>query len=456
MRRTLAFAFGIALVLAPLGGGCGSSRHVADEATLRARAVTPDSSYLRMLLQRARALELGKRAGWLRLGHYRSGGFASGYESDVDGPSFFLSPRGKTDPQAELEATLRAFFAPVTTADTAGKEEHPICHYPARLVFLQEALAIDPRQLTLPACKEFVTFVTEANPRSVTLVFSSYYLNNPASAFGHTFLRLDKAGMIVGQKRELLDYAIDFSADVDTGNAIIYALNGLFGGFPGTVKRMPHYYKVREYNDFESRDMWDYQLALSAKELYMLVAHIWEVGHTYFDYFYVDENCSYRILALLEAAKPSLHLVDQVSSPVLPADTVKTLFENPGLVREVTYRPSARTQFEHDIEGLSGEQKTLVEQLADDANAPLPADLPMTAQVQVLDAAADLVDVRSIKALVLHEDPVVAEHKRRLLERRAALRVPSPRPPITPPWEKAAERGHASKRIGLAGGFRDP
>ena len=361
--------------------------------------------------------------------------------------------RGKVDPQAELEATLRAFFA----ADHDAKHEHPICHYPARFAFLLEALQFDLGKLQLPACKDFLTFVTEANPKSATLVFSSYYLNNPASAFGHTFLRLVKGdSMAVGERRELLDYAIDFSADVDTGNAVIYAFKGLLGGFPGTVKRMPYYYKVREYNDFESRDMWDYELALTPKELYLLLAHIWEVGHTYFQYFYLDENCSYRILLLLEAAKPSLHLVDRLSSPVLPADTVKALFDNPGFVRKVTYRPSARTRFEHDIEGLSSEQKSLVDELADNAELALPKDLPLAAQVQVLDAAADLVDLRSIKALVKHEDPVAAERKRRLLERRAALLVPSPRPPIEPPWDKTAERGHASKRFGLAGGFRDP
>lgn len=449
MRVRVAVA---ALVLWLLSA-CSANRHVADADTLHAHPWAADTPYLRELIRRARVLQLGLREGWLRLGHYRQAPFGASYVSDVDGPRFFLSVRGKVDPQAELEATLRAFFAPEQDA----KSEPAICHYPARFAFLLEQLQLDLSKLQLPACKEFVTFVKEANPKSATLVFSSYYLNNPASAFGHTFLRLDKGDtMAVGERRELLDYAIDFSADVDTGNAVIYAFKGLLGGFPGTVKRMPYYYKVREYNDYESRDMWDYELALSPKELYLLLAHIWEIGHTSFQYFYLDENCSYRILLLLEAAKPSLHLVDELSSPILPADTVKVLFDNPGFVRKVTYRPSARTRFEHDIEGLSSEQKSLVDELADDAERALPAGMPLAAQVQVLDAAADLVDLRSIKALVKHEDPVAAERKRRLLERRAALRVSSPRPPIEPPYEKAAERGHASKRFGIAGGFRDP
>ena len=45
--------------------------------------------------------------------------------------------------------------------------------------------------------------------------------------------------MAVGERRELLDYGIDFSADVDTGNAVLYALKGLTGLFPGTFKRIP-------------------------------------------------------------------------------------------------------------------------------------------------------------------------------------------------------------------------
>jgi hypothetical protein len=450
MRSILRAEWVLVLVL-----GCAGSTHVADADVLRARAAhaPPDSAYVRTLIARARLLQLGYSVQWLKLGHYRTAAFSDRYESEVDGPNFFLSPRGKIDPQAELEATLRAFFAP---PDETLKEP-VICHYPARFAFLQRELGFDLSRIRLPECKDFIQFVAEANPQSVTLVFSSYYLNNPASAFGHTFLRLNKAGtMASGERRELLDYAIDFSADVDTGNAIIYAFKGLMGGFPGTVKRMPFYYKVRKYGDYESRDMWEYELALSPPELYMLLAHIWEVGHTYFDYYYLSENCSYRILLLLEAAKPSLRLTPQLTSPVLPTDTVKALFDNPGFVRQVVYRPSAHTRFEHDVQGLSSEQKSLVDDLADDAELPLPAHLSKAEQVQVLDAAADLVDLRSLKKIVVHEDPVAAERKRRLLERRAALAVPSPEAPLEPPWNKAAERGHDSKRFGIAGGYRDP
>ena len=45
---------------------------------------------------------------WLSLVHYRPKSFG-GYESTVDSETFFLSPEGKTNPQAELEATIALF-----------------------------------------------------------------------------------------------------------------------------------------------------------------------------------------------------------------------------------------------------------------------------------------------------------------------------------------------------------
>ena len=73
----------------------------------------------------------------------------------------------------------------------------------------------------------------QLRPRSITLVFSSYYLNSPASAFGHTFFRINKDDRRSDQTDlELLDYGIDFSATVDTNNALAYAFKGLSASRP--------------------------------------------------------------------------------------------------------------------------------------------------------------------------------------------------------------------------------
>jgi hypothetical protein len=417
----------------------------------------PHDSYVDGLVRRAIARGLYGEPQWLRLGHYRLGSFAEGFESEADGSGFFLSKRGKEDARAELVATLRGLFLPAVEEkpDATGPVVHPLCRFPARAHWLQKTLDIDPARLPVQRCPRFVKFLQEVNPKSATLLFSSYYLNNPASAFGHTFLRFDKAGAGPG-RRELLDHAVDFSADVDTGNAIIYGIRGLLGLFRGTAKRMPYYYKVRKYADHESRDMWEYELNLTPEQLYMLVAHVWELGSTYFAYYYLDENCSYRIQKMIEVARPDAQLVDPMTSPILPADTVKLIVDSPGLVRRVSYRPSLRTAFLHAVKDLDGDERDAVEALADDPEAVVPEAWPRERRVRVFDATADLMDMRDLDDIVLHPESEAARDKRRVLERRAAIPVPSDAAPIEPPWDKAPERGHASKRFGFGGGARSP
>ena len=40
---------------------------------------------------------------------------------------------------------------------------------------------------------------------------------------------------------------------------------------------MPYYRKVKEYGDFESRDLWEYELDLNPEESRFMVEHIWEM-----------------------------------------------------------------------------------------------------------------------------------------------------------------------------------
>ena len=69
-----------------------------------------DRAYLADLTQRAKDLKLAQQRVWLLLGHYRRD-LLGGYTSEADDPGFFLAQDGRTDPQAEMEATL-AYFSP--------------------------------------------------------------------------------------------------------------------------------------------------------------------------------------------------------------------------------------------------------------------------------------------------------------------------------------------------------
>lgn len=408
-------------------------------------------AYLEALVAQARELRLSEHAMWWRLLHYRASLF--GPVSEADGEHFFNAPGGKTNPEAELEATLRAFFGPEPSDE---KVQHPFCRFPARLAWLSQRLRIDYERLPKRACPALDEYRETTNAKSLTLVFSAYYLNTPASAFGHSFLRLNKRekgarGDREGERQELLDYGIDYSATVDTDNALVYGLKGLLGLFPGHFGKRPYYFKVREYNDYEARDLWEFDLNLTQREVDMAVAHIWELGSTHFAYYYLTENCSYHMLGILEVARPSLDLRGRLSWPVVPVDTVRAMLKSPQLVGRVSFRPSVRSQFRYGLSQLSAEEADAVFALSEDVDAPLPAHFDVEAQVRVLDVALDFIDVRYAKEL-LDLSSEGSRLRQRLSTRRAATRAVS-KAAEPPPRSVHPAGGHGTKRVSLGTGF---
>ncbi|MGA6925821.1 MAG: DUF4105 domain-containing protein, partial [Desulfosarcina sp.] len=254
--------------------------------------------------------------------HYQPQRWGEGVNSQVDDPSFFLSPSGKFDPRAELEATLARFF---TSAGDERENEHPQCKFIARYRWLKQELGFDPDRLQEMACPRFDEWLVEMDPGAVTLVFPVAYLNNPASMFGHTLLRIDT--QTSRAQTRLLDSTINYAADTEHELGVSFAMNGLFGGYHGTFSVAPYYLQVKRYGDVENRDIWEYRLALTDEEVLRMLMHAWELKAAYFDYYFLDENCSYHLLSLLESARPSLHLLDRFGLWAVPADTVRSVAE---------------------------------------------------------------------------------------------------------------------------------
>src|SRR6185437_3398895 len=106
----------------------------------RAPAVSAGAAYLDTLLAEAHVRHLADQRPWRLLLHdHRS--LLGFYESEIDGPDFFLARAGRTHPSAELDATLAAFFEP---AWTDGSDRSPAqCRFPARYQWLKEELHFD-------------------------------------------------------------------------------------------------------------------------------------------------------------------------------------------------------------------------------------------------------------------------------------------------------------------------
>ena len=357
-----------------------------------ARAATPDSPALAALIHDGREKKLAESREWQVMLHYRPTAFG-GWKSQADGLGFFFAGKaGKTDPDAELQATIAALLRPSVRDPTNPETMHPQCLFPARYAWIKQQLG--SAAFVDQPCPLLDAWRTGISAEAVTLVYATAYLNSPASMYGHTFLRLSRA---TGEGNPLLDYAVNFAADADTTNGVVYAIAGLTGGFQGHFYVVPYYVKVQEYSNMESRDLWEYELALNREQVGRLVLHAWETRSTYFDYFFIDENCSYQLLTLLEVADPSLHLIDDFGPRVVPADTIRVVIDQPGLVRRVAPRPSLVSTMTERRARLEGREVRAAEQWAKsppDGASPDLTGVPAPRQAQVIDAAYDYLRYR--------------------------------------------------------------
>ncbi|MEM9442232.1 MAG: DUF4105 domain-containing protein [Pseudomonadota bacterium] len=415
-----------------------------------AHAETADSRYLTALIDKATGLNLADAPAWRALGHYRPDWLGGGRHSLIDSPTFFLADDGKANPEAELEATLRAFFTPPPTDQTT---QHPQCAFIARYRWLKSRLGFDSSRLPEHHCAAFEAWSKTINAESATLIFPAAYMNNPASMFGHTLLRLDPADQ--AEDNRLLSYAVNYGADTGEDNGLLFAALGLTGGYPGSYAVKPYYELVKIYSDIEHRDIYEYRLNFSTDEVAQLVAHLWEMRGHFSYYYFFDENCSYQLLFLLDVARPSLNLADDFALHVIPIDSVRSVLDRPGLFQSAKFRPSGQTRIRQDLAKLTTEGQRLARYLADGSLTPdsqETSDLPPARQAAVLELAESVVTYR-METGDLDRDEA-ADRAWTLLAARSqideASDLPSPQQPETRP-----DQGHDSARAGLGVGVRD-
>jgi hypothetical protein len=409
-----------------------------------------DAPYPELVMQQARERALWTDRQWLLLLHYKKTLWGA-YQSEEDGPDFFASPKGKYDPQAELLATIEGFFA--NPADIVPPREHPQCVFPARYKWLVAQLGIDPGQLPKQPCERLDEWLTTLHAEKITLIFASFYMNNPASMFGHTFLRVDATRE--GPDQPLLNFGVNYAANADTSNIdpFSYVFKGLFGFFPGTFTIFPYYAKVQEYSNWESRDLWEYELNLTKDQVDYFLLHLWELGGNYFDYYYFQENCSYHILSLLEVANPDLHLTDRFAFQVIPSETVKVVVEQAGLVSRRTYRPSILSQMNRKWTAMSEHQRHGLLRLAHDPAWIQSAEslaMPPNELAPVLDAYLDYAQYRGMQDHP-NENRFNRDNNSILLA-RARLGVIHADADPAPVFSTPPELGHGSAHVGLGYG----
>jgi hypothetical protein len=407
---------------------------------------------LPQLLAKASELKLSERRAWRALLHWR------GSSSEIDSSAFFLAKSGFASAEAELEASLSAFFTPPlkqetmpvfadsSDVDLSAADDgimHAQCRYPARLMFLRRALKIDPERLPNQPCARLGQWFQTLDPGAIYLVYADAYLNNPSAAYGHTLMRIAKRS---APEHPLLSYVINYAATPDTNNAILYAIKGMMGFFPGNYSTMPYYLKVREYIDTESRDLWEYKLKLSPDEHLRLLLHLWELRGAWSRYYFFDENCSYHLMGLIEAARPSSELRKRFGAWVIPMDTVRAL-SSAGLIEgEPLWRPSRYQRLLAHKKHLQPGEAAQVPDLALGKAAGFTKRAPQR-RAAMLDAA--------IEWFEYHHNPEdldaeKSEQRQALMSRRSKAPATKPIKPQRPAAEP--RQGHLAPRLILAAG----
>jgi|GEM_PF-4577992 len=363
---------------------------------------------------------------------------------------------------------------PIASSSVPLKEErqkHLQCKFPARALLMARQME-RPLPFPLEDCEAYQKFKNKIGIAGVSLVFSSYFPDNPSSAFGHSLIRLhrresERAG---GGAAQLLDYGVNHAALVTTSNPLLYGLYGLTGGFQGNYTMMPYFFKIREYNDMESRDLWEYQLDWNETEMDFFVAHLFELDNAVMTYYYLRQNCSFQILRTLNVVRPDINLEKGLGLFVIPIDTVQAIARS-GMVKRIVFYPGQNKKIQYHLEKISREhQKTFYrwhQQLRnanskelDTIKASLEEFFVKNTHVSelekmtLLDVVIDDVDYIFSKELLLAQGEGVkdiANFKQQLLIWRSQLPAKQGQSvhekvvPISP------DHGHASRRISLGG-----
>ena len=358
-----------------------------------------------------------------------------------------MHPEGHENPQGELQATLAHFF--ITTGDD---NESAQCRFPARFQWLYAQLNIDLKRLPNPNCQHLNQWLNDLAVKNITLVFPVAYLNNPASMFGHSFLKLDRQKTT--ENSALLAWTINYAASTEQERGLPFVVKGLFGGYQGYFTLAPYYLLLKEYVDLDSRDLWEYPLNFHPEETQRLLLHLWEILPVGFDYYFVNKNCSYQLLALLEIARPHLNLTTHFKFDAIPADTVRAVVEQEGLLKATHYRPSLSSVLSAKANLLTQSQQDDAKSLAEGKIALSHSRLkkrPVKTQAMVLELAFKYLNYLNAKK-IKQKQTIDGALAYQLLAARSLLNQKTPELNILTPLSRPDE-GHAGNRGQLSIGY---
>jgi len=371
------------------------------------------------LIKQAQDKQLAEHPYWQALLHFKSKESGGSGESEIVSPEFFLAKNGRYDVEAELRATLEAIFFP--SAD--DMDQHAQCRFVARYRWLKKMLAWPKSSSSEMSCLAYERWALKGEIESLSLIFASGYLGNPASFYGHLLLKFNSNRELIAT--DLMDQSINFGAIVpENESPLIYIYRGIFGGYDAAFSHTQFFRQNHIYVESELRDMWEYELELSKDEVAQIVAHSWELMGQQFVYYFHKENCAYQMAELLRlvVGQPLLRKSLPWALPSSIIDHMTTITHNgQPLIRKVRLIPSRQSRFYAGYDALSLPQKKAIDVLVE---SDLELQIPHYQQLSTSEKSQLLVtlfDYFEYMIVEEEDDDVYRKSKHKLLMERLSL-----------------------------------
>ena len=426
---------------------------VATSWLIRVTPLQANQLPLAKVLVAADSLRLHEDRSWRRLLHFESGEQISSVLTD----SFFLSDEGRSNPRAELTATLSAYFQ----TDVSG-DAHPRCRFPARYYWLSHQLEL-PGYKPGQHCPNLQAWGLFEKVHSVSLLMVSGYLGNPASTFGHSLLKFNMDNP--GDAPSLFEPTVNYGAAVPQQvNPLLYMLRGVTGGYEGGFSDYYFYTQDLIYSRREFRDMWEYRLALTDYQRILLGLHVWEILGEKFKYYFFDRNCGFRLAELLDlvveeelldgagwwyAPVDLFHKIDAINRKRLRAD-------KPKFITSVAYIPSARRKLFYELSGLHDSEIRILNQMLVEEYAFIDR------RFEVLATDRQIAMLNGMLAIQNYQDMAIGPHlsSARQARRQRLLIARLKRPaqqvvPVPVPFMASPTQGYRPIRVGVGLGASD-
>ncbi|MGE8538041.1 MAG: DUF4105 domain-containing protein, partial [Acinetobacter sp.] len=162
-----------------------------------------------------------------------------------------------------------------------------------------------------------------------------------------------------------------------------------------------------------------------------------------FPYYFINDNCAYRLLGLFDLVRPELNLQQQFNSTAIPIETLKVV-EQQGLIKQKVYRPALETQLLAQSRQHGKALAKTAHQLAYAETVEMPAILqayPAEDQAKILEMAYDHLYLDFLRQKI--DEPFAQPRFRKLLGLRSQLDIEKQRAAPQRPQTDPVQSHHA-------------